>query len=144
MESEKQILDLEMLEIFPKNIQDYIQPRYSLVKEINESKAVKIITTLAKKVPNYEKKLHDLELLILVCLYIENMKIRSSHKSKKVDKKAVLTNIYHLLFNVLPDSEEMQKVYVNVEFLLNHNKIKKFTYVKKLFLSLKAYLLKME
>ena len=39
MENSK-INQIELEELFPKNIQALIQPKYSLLKEINESKAV--------------------------------------------------------------------------------------------------------
>ena len=109
MDSTEKKLEKKMHEVFSKNIQDYIQPRYSLVKEINEFKAVEVITALAKKVPNFETKLHDLKLLVLVCLYIENIKIRSTNKAKKIDKDALVKSIYHNLFNIAPDSQEMSK-----------------------------------
>ena len=73
-------LEKEMHEIFPKNIQDYIQPRYSLVKEINKCKAVTVITALAKQVPNFKNKLHDLELLVLVCMSVHQKYEDSIHK----------------------------------------------------------------
>ena len=131
-----------MHEISPKSIQDYIQPRYSLLKEINECKAVEVITALAKRVPNFGKTLHDLELVILVCLYIENIKIRSTNKAKKVDKEALVKNIYHNLFNTTPDCEEMSKVLEDIKFLINNKKIKSLVGIKSFFLTLKAYLFK--
>ena len=69
---------------------------------------------------------------------------RSTNKAKKVDKDALVKNIYHNLFNINPDGPEMTKVLQDVQFLINHNKIKKFRWYKKVFLTLKAYLFKRE
>ncbi len=97
-------------DVFPSNLQSLIQPKYSLLKELNESKAVSVICKLARQIPNYEKKMNDLEFILMICQYIENLKIVSQHKNKKVDKHAMLQTIFHILFNIAPNSEEIQKV----------------------------------
>ena len=97
-------------DVFPSNLQSLIQPKYSLLKELNESKAVSVICKLARQIPNYEKKINDLEFILMICQYIENLKIVSQHKNKKVDKHAMLQTIFHILFNIAPNSEEIQKV----------------------------------
>ena len=58
--------------------------------------------------PFYEKKIHDLEFILMICQYIENLKIVSQHKNKKVDKHAMLQTIFHILFNIDPNSEEIE------------------------------------
>ena len=70
---------------------------------------------------------------VVLCLYIENMKIRPTNKAKKIDKEALVKNIYHNLFNIAPDGEEMAKVLADVQFLINHNKIKKISWYRKRF-----------
>ena len=66
------------------------------------------------------------------------MKIRSTNKVKKVDKEALVKNIYHNLFNINPDCEAMAKVLEDIQFLINDKKIEKFSWYGKFFLSLKA------
>ena len=42
MENQK-LTQIELEELFPKNIQSMIQPRYSLLKEMNETKAKTVV-----------------------------------------------------------------------------------------------------
>ena len=127
--------DVSFEDVFPSNLQSLIQPKYSLLKELNESKAVSVICKLAKQIPFYEKKINDLEFILMICQYIENLKIVSQHKNKKVDKHAMLQTIFHILFNIDPNSEEMQKVQDSVQFLINHKKVYRYSFFKRLFLS---------
>lgn len=128
-------LEVNFDDVFPKNLQSLIQPKYSLLKEVNESKAVTVICKLARQIPNYETKIHDLEFILMICQYIENLKIVSSQKNKKVDKHLMLQTIIHNLFNISPDSEEMQKVETSVRFLINHKKFYRYSFAKRFFLS---------
>ena len=122
-------------DVFPKNLQSLIQPKYSLLKELNESKAVSVICKLARQIPNYENKMHDLEFILMICQYIENLKIISSQKSKKFDKQAMLQTIFHILFNIAPDSQEMKNVETSTQFLINHKKVYRYSFAKRVFLS---------
>lgn len=132
--------DLEINDLFTKDIGMYIHPRYNLLKEITETRVSDIIVSVIKKtVSNYQLKLNDLELLLLVCNYIENMKIKRSNK-KKVNKIDIIKTIYHNLFNILFDSQEMLLVLKNVDFLNDSKKIKKISLFKKISLNLKKSL----
>ena len=142
MENSK-INQLELEELFPKNIQAMIQPRYSLLKEMNESKAKNVIVALVKQIPNYQNKMKDLEVILMICLYIENLKIIDSKtKKKKIDKEALYKTICHEVFNIFPDSEEMNDLKKSATFLIDHKKVTKFSFFKKLWLTLKMYLAK--
>ena len=142
MENSK-INQLELEELFPKNIQAMIQPRYSLLKEMNESKAKNVIVALVKQIPNYQNKMKDLEVILMICLYIENLKIIDSKtKKKKIDKEALYKTICHEVFNISPDSEEMVDLKKSATFLIDHKKVTKFSFFKKLWLTLKMYLAK--
>ena len=79
--------------------------------------------------------MNDLEFILMICQYIENLKIVSQHKNKKIDKQAMLQTIFHILFNIAPDSEEMQKVQSSVQFLINHKKVYRYSFFKRVFLS---------
>ena len=142
MENSK-LSQLELEELFPKNIQSMIQPRYSLLKEMNESKAKNVIIQLIKQIPNYENKIKDLELILMLCLYIENLKIVNVNNiKKKIDKSALFVSICHELFNISPDSQDMIDLKQSAQFLIDHKKVLKFGYVKKIFLTIKSYFTK--
>ena len=142
MENQK-LSQLELEELFPKNIQSMIQPRYSLLKELNETKAKSVIIQLIKQIPNYENKIKDLELILMICLYIENLKIVNANNiKKKIDKSALFVSICHELFNISPDSQDMIDLKNSAQFLIDHKKVLKFGYVKKLFLTIKSYFTK--
>ena len=142
MENQK-LSQLELEELFPKNIQSMIQPRYSLLKEMNETKAKSVIIQLIKQIPNYESKIKDLELILMICLYIENLKIVNVNNiKKKIDKSALFVSICHELFNISPDSQDMTDLKNSAQFLIDHKKVLKFGYVKKLFLTIKSYFTK--
>jgi len=142
MENQK-LSQLELEELFPKNIQSMIQPRYSLLKELNETKAKSVIIQLIKQIPNYENKIKDLELILMICLYIENLKIVNVNNiKKKIDKSALFVSICHELFNISPDSQDMIDLKNSAQFLIDHKKVLKFGYVKKLFLTIKSYFTK--
>ena len=142
MENQK-LSQLELEELFPKNIQSMIQPRYSLLKEMNETKAKSVIIQLIKQIPNYENKIKDLELILMICLYIENLKIVNVNNiKKKIDKSALFVSICHELFNISPDSQDMIDLKNSAQFLIDHKKVLKFGYVKKLFLTIKSYFTK--
>ena len=135
---ENQINKIELDELFPKNIQAMIQPKYSLLKEINESKAKNVIVALVKLIPNFQNKIKDLELILMICLYIENLKIvDSKDKKKKINKEALFVSICHELFNISPDSQDMDDLKNAAQFLLDHKKVEKFSTLKNIYLSLK-------
>lgn len=138
-----QISKIELDELFPKNIQCMIQPKYSLLKEINETKAKNIIVQLVKLVPNFQNKIKDLELILMICLYVENLKIvDSKNKKKKINKEALFVSICHELFNISPESQDMADLKSSAQFLLDHKKVEKFSTLKKFYLSLKMCLVK--
>ena len=142
MENSK-LSQLELEELFPKNIQSMIQPRYSLLKEMNETKAKTVIIQLIKQIPNYENKIKDLEMILMICLYIENLKIvNSQNKKKKIDKAVLFVSICHELFNISPESGDMIDLKQSAQFLIDHKKVLKFGYCKKIYLTIKNYFTK--
>ena len=140
---ESKLSQLELEELFPKNIQSMIQPRYSLLKEMNETKAKTVIIQLIKQIPNYENKIKDLEMILMVCLYIENLKIvNSQNKKKKIDKQVLFVSICHELFNISPESQDMIDLKQSAQFLIDHKKVLKFSFFKKIYLTIKNYFTK--
>ena len=140
---ESKLSQLELEELFPKNIQSMIQPRYSLLKEMNESKAKTVIIQLIRQIPNYENKIKDLEMILMICLYIENLKIvNSQNKKKKIDKAVLFVSICHELFNISPESQDMIDLKQSAQFLIDHKKVVKYGLFKKVFLTIKTYFTK--
>ena len=140
---ESKLSQIELDELFPKNIQSMIQPRYSLLKEMNETKAKTVIIQLIKQIPNYENKIKDLEMILMVCLYIENLKIvNSQNKKKKIDKAVLFVSICHELFNISPESQDMIDLKQSAQFLIDHKKVLKFSFFKKNYLTIKNYFTK--
>ena len=140
---ESKLSQIELEELFPKNIQSMIQPRYSLLKEMNESKAKTVIIQLIKQIPNYENKIKDLEMILMICLYIENLKIvNSQNKKRKIDKAVLFVSICHELFNISPESQDMTDLKQSAQFLIDHKKVVKFGYCKKIYLTIKNYFTK--
>jgi hypothetical protein len=140
---ESKLSQIELEELFPKNIQSMIQPRYSLLKEMNESKAKTVIIQLIKQIPNYENKIKDLEMILMICLYIENLKIvNSQNKKKKIDKAVLFVSICHELFNISPESQDMTDLKQSAQFLIDHKKVVKYGLFKKVFLTIKTYFTK--
>ena len=140
---ESKLSQLELEELFPKNIQSMIQPKYSLLKEIKLSKAKNVIVALVKLIPNFQNKIKDLELILMICLYIENLKIvDSKDKKKKINKEALFVSICHELFNISPESQDMIDLKQSAQFLIDHKKVLKFGYCKKIYLTIKNYFTK--
>ena len=140
---ESKLSQIELEELFPKNIQSMIQPRYSLLKEMNETKAKTVIIQLIKQIPNYENKIKDLEMILMICLYIENLKIvNSQNKKKKIDKAVLFVSICHELFNISPESQDMIDLKQSAQFLIDHKKVVKYGLFKKVFLTIKTYFTK--
>ena len=140
---ESKLSQIELEELFPKNIQSMIQPRYSLLKEMNETKAKTVIIQLIRQIPNYENKIKDLEMILMICLYIENLKIvNSQNKKKKIDKAVLFVSICHELFNISPESQDMIDLKQSAQFLIDHKKVVKYGLFKKVFLTIKTYFTK--
>jgi len=129
--------EIFLSDLFDKNISDYIHPKFSLLKEIRETDASNIIVSIVKKVPGFESKLHDLEILCMVCNYIENMRIKGKTRSKRPDKLNILKTIYHNLYSIDPNGDDMKKILTAVDFLINHKKVKKISMLKKILITLK-------
>ena len=134
--SEKE-LELIMSKLFDKDIESYITPKYSLMKDITSLDGVSFITAQLKKIPNFERRMNDLEFLLIAANYLENMKIR---KKDKISKDKMLSMIFHNIFSIEPEGTEMQSIHESVKFLLDHNKIKKVKFLKKVWVCTKKAL----
>jgi hypothetical protein len=133
----KEDLELILEKLFPQNVEQYIVPKYSLMSDINSLDGVSLIVSLMKKIPDFELRKDDLEFLLITCNFIENMLIS---KKDKISKGNMIRMIYHELFALDPKGPELDQVLVRVQFLIDHRKIKKISFIKKLWFCLKKCL----
>ncbi len=134
--SEKE-LELIMSKLFDKDIESYIVPKYSLLKDITSLDGVSFISMQLRKIPGFERRMNDLEFLLITANYLENMKIQ---KKDKISKNKMISMIYHNLFNIEPEGPEMAKIHESVNFLIDHNKIRKVKFLKKVWVCTKKAL----
>ena len=125
----KEELELIMTKLFPSNISDYIVPKYSLLKEIRASEGVKVIVAYLNKIPDILKKKNDMEILLMACNFLENMKLK---KGETISKDEMLKMIYFQLFQIPPTSDEAIQLLTRVQFLKDHHKIRKIPMWKKI------------
>jgi hypothetical protein len=125
----KEDLELILEKLFPQNVEQYIVPKYSLMSDINSLDGVSLIVSLMRKIPDFELRKDDLEFLLITCNFIENMLIS---KKDKISKGHMVRMIYHELFALDPKGPEMDQVLVRIQFLIDHKKIKKISFFKKL------------
>ena len=79
----------------------------------------------------------------MICLYIENLKIvNSQNKKKKIDKSILFVSICHELFDISPESQDMTDLKSSCQFLIDHKKVVKFNFLKKLYITIKNYFIK--
>ncbi len=130
-------LELIMSKLFDKDIESYIVPKYSLMKDITSLDGVSFITAQLKKIAGFERRMNDLEFLLITANYLENMKIQ---KKDKISKDKMLSMIFHNLFNIEPEGQEMAKIHESVKFLIDHNKIRKVKFLKKVWVCTKKAL----
>tara|TARA_R110000782_G_scaffold52117_2_gene111936 strand:- start:78 stop:515 length:438 start_codon:yes stop_codon:yes gene_type:complete len=126
----KDEIDLIMTKLFPSNISDYIVPKYSLLKEIKASDGVRVIVAYLRKIPDVGKKKNDMEILLMACNFLENLKLK---KGETISKDEMLKMIYFQLFAVNPTSDEAVQLLTRVQFLKDHKKIRKIPMWKKVY-----------
>lgn len=133
----KDELELIMSKLFPQNIADYIVPKYALLKEIKASEGVRVIVAYLRKIPDILKKKNDMEILLMACNFLENMKLK---KGETISKDEMLKMIYFQLFNVVPTSDEAVQLLTRVQFLKDHHKIRKIPMWKKIYVCSLRYI----
>jgi hypothetical protein len=133
-------LNLILEKLFPNNIESFIVPKYSLMSDITSLDGISLIVSLMRKIPDFERRKDDLEFLLICCNFLENMLIS---KKDKISKGNMVRMIYHELFVMEPTGEAMDQVLIRVQFLIDHKKIKKITFFKKLCFCLKKSVISM-
>jgi len=122
---------------------DFIQPKNSLGKE-------KLIHSIVERVVEKVKEdlllnptdKNNMELLLMVATIIENFISNKGKKDKrKINKLAVLHEIYKRLFPQLTQAE-LDSIAVNVEMLLDRGMIKTYSFAKRIWKNLVAWLKK--
>jgi hypothetical protein len=106
----------------------YVKFKRKLFKADLEKQLSTIIEDKIKALPNYtELKVHP-ELILLCCQLVENS--IEDNKKLKVDKKELVINVMHKLFNYNP--ADKKTVEETIEFLWQTGKIHKVKAIKKI------------
>ena len=106
------------------NLDLVVPVKNHLLKNVKVDEVKREIIERIKKFPNYDVYKNDVEFLLLVCNMVEHLVI----KKDKIDKKQLLVEIYNNVFSL--NSDEVNAISQNVEFLWNNKKIKKVSYYK--------------
>lgn len=120
---------------------DFVKPKNSLAQDklvhsIVERIAEKIRADL--NVTPAEK--HNMELLLMVATLIENFVSNKGKKDKrKINKLTILHDIYKRLFSNMTPAE-LDAISVNVEMLLDRKLIKTYSFAKRIWKNLVAWL----
>jgi len=72
----------------------------------------------------------DNELLKFVCSCLENLLKPKYEKKRKTDKKALVIEIFHELFNL--NEDEKKKLGNNIDFLIENQLVHKINVAKKI------------
>jgi hypothetical protein len=112
---------------YPKNLNDFIMPKNTLLNDVKTNKAIDLIVSNLKLIPNWETYRADLEFLRIACTFIENM----VKKADGLDKQAIIISVFVKLFNI--NESEINILKIAIDFLLNNKRIKKIKFIKKLY-----------
>lgn len=103
---------------------DVIPVKNHLAKHLKLDDIKKKVKERIISFPKFEQYKSDVEFLLLVANILEHLVA----KKDKIDKKALLLEIYNEVFSLTPD--DVKAIDTNVEFLFNNKKIKKQSYYK--------------
>jgi transcription termination factor NusB len=122
--------------LFP-DIGNLIKPKNSLLSDIKHNKLVEFIIKEIINIPDYQSFRLNLELIKLICNFIENKVV----KKDNIDKKKVVTQSFIQLFKFTED--EVKTLDCFIEFLHKNKKIKKLGVLKKYVLPTANFFLKL-
>jgi len=122
---------------------DFIQPKNSLGKEkLIHSIVERVVEKVKAELLLNPTDKNNMELLLMVATIIENFICNKGKKDKrKINKLAVLHEIYKRLFPQLTQPE-LDSIAVNVEMLLDRKMIKTYSFGKRIWKNLVAWLKK--
>ena len=108
----------------------YVKPKNKLKRDQYNNELKKQIIQKMKEFDNLGSLKFDNELLKFVCACAENGINPKYEKKHKTDKKALVIEIFHDLFNL--NEDEKKKLGNNIDFLIENELVEKIHVAKKL------------
>lgn len=121
---------------------DFITPKHSLAKEKLVQSIIERICSKVRDDLNLNTAEHknNVELLLMVCTIIENFISNKGKKDKKrFNKLAILHEVYKRLFAGITQPE-LDAIGANVEMLIDRDMIKTYSFAKRIWKNLKAWI----
>lgn len=120
---------------------DFITPKNSLARDkLIHSVIERVVEKVRKDLNLNPADKNNMELLLMVATIIENFVSNKGKKDKKkVNKLALLHEIYRRLFTTITQPE-LDAIAVNVEMLLDRKMIKTYSFAKRIWKNFVAYI----
>jgi len=120
---------------------DFITPKNSLARDkLIHSVIERVVEKVRKDLNLNPTDKNNMELLLMVATIIENFVSNKGKKDKKkVNKLALLHEIYRRLFTTITQPE-LDAIAVNVEMLLDRKMIKTYSFAKRIWKIFVAYI----
>jgi len=120
---------------------DFITPKNSLARDkLIHGIVERVVEKVRKDLNLNPADKNNMELLLMVATIIENFVCNKGKKDKKkVNKLALLHEIYRRLFTTITQPE-LDAIAVNVEMLLDRKMIKTYSFAKRIWKNLKAWI----
>lgn len=120
---------------------DFITPKNSLARDkLIHSVVERVVEKVRKDLNLTPADKNNMELLLMVATIIENFVSNKGKKyKKKINKLALLHEIYKQLFPLLTPAE-LDAIAVNVEMLLDRGMIKTYSFAKRIWKNLVAWI----
>lgn len=120
---------------------DFITPKNSLARDkLIHSVIERVVAKVKADLNLNPADKNNMELLLMVATIIENFISNKGKKDKKkVNKLALLHEIYRRLFTTITQPE-LDAISVNVEMLLDRKMIKTYSIAKRIWKNLKAWI----
>ena len=120
---------------------DFVKPKNSLAQDkLVHSIVERIVEKIKSDLNVSPSEKHNMELLLMVATLIENFVSNKGKKDKrKINKLTILHDIYKRLFTTI-NQAELDAISVNVEMLLDLKLIKTYSFAKRIWKNLVAWL----
>lgn len=120
---------------------DFITPKNSLARDkLIHSVVERVVEKVRADLNLNPADKNNMELLLMVATIIENFVSNKGKKDKKkINKLALLQEIYKRLFPQLTPAE-LDAIAVNVEMLLDRGMIKTYSFAKRIWKNLVAWI----
>ena len=107
----------------------FVKPKNKLKRNQYNIELKKLIIQKMKEFDNLGSLKFDQEMLRFVCSCLENSLKPKYEKKQKTDKKSLVIEIFHELFNL--NEDEKKKLGNNIDFLIENQLVEKYMLSKK-------------